>query len=132
MLCISESQLSELINHKILKLSICLLLRCQCIFRFFGLPELTMYYTDMIGHYVHDTPLYILHLSHIRLHLYASVHHFQLLHHERLQGVHVLDESLGLLHEFRCLRRFVVDRSEERLHTVWGLVIVCVKFHYVV
>ena len=65
-----------------------------------------MYYTDMIRDYIHDAPFNLLHLCHIRLHLETPVHGLKLLYHERLQGVHVLDKGLCLLHEFRGLGGF--------------------------
>lgn len=55
-----------------------------------------MYDADMISHYIHDTFFNLLHLRHIRLHLDASIHHLQLLHHKRLERVHVLDQPLRL------------------------------------
>lgn len=80
----TQTQLSELINNEFLELPIRFLLCGHRIFRFLSLSQFVMYDTDMICHNVHDTPLHLLYLCHIRLPLDTPIHHLKLLHQERL------------------------------------------------
>lgn len=75
----SCAHFSQLVNYKVLELFVGLVLYRECISGFLRLRELAVNDTDMVCNYIHNLPLYLLHLCNISLTLDASVHRFQLL-----------------------------------------------------